>query len=225
MTKSGHASAVPLLLRLPFRPSPATGDLKKRPRWFVPFVILSIACVILFALRYPDTVRTAIDHLPASARSEERRHAADVLNDELMLRSLFLPIRLFMGWSAFSLVLFLSCKAFRPPEGIRFTQFLALEIHAELILLLSPLAAMLGVPQPGGGWLFAPPQDFLLRTLLTTINLVTLWYILVLTAGVSVLCGYGKRKAFLIVAGVWVISVSLNLGVLNQLSQVFHLAF
>jgi hypothetical protein len=215
---------MPLLLRLPFRPSRESGVLKKRPRWFVPFLILSGTCVVLFALRFPDSVRTAVDHLPQSAGAEERQHAAGVLSGELLLQSLFLPVRLFLGWSAFAFALFLSSRAFRPREGIRFTHFLSLEIHAEIILVFSAVAATLRIPRPDAAWLFSPSQDFLLRTLLATINLFTLWYILVLTAGVSVLCGYSKRKAFLIVAGVWVISVSLNLGVLNQLSQVFHFA-
>jgi hypothetical protein len=224
MTNAGHASPVPLLVRFPFRPSLESGVLKKHPRWFVSFLILSVACVVLFALRYQETVRTTIDHLPQSAGTEERRHAADVVSGERLLRSLFLPVRLFTGWALFALVLFLSCKAFRPPEGIRFTQFLALEIHAELILLLSSVAAILRLPQSGEAWLSSQSTDFILRTLLTTINLFTLWYIVALTAGVSVLCGFSKRKAFLIVAGVWVISLCLNLGVLNQLSQVFHFA-
>jgi len=215
---------MPLLVRLPFRPVQGALLLKKRPRWLVPFLLVAAASVVLFALRYPDTLRAAMDHLPPSADAGEKERVSDLLHGQLVQRCLFLPFRLFGGWCAFAFALFLSSKAFRPPEGVRFTQFLALEIHAETILALSSLATTLRIPLPGATWMFSSSQDFLLGTLLTTINLITLWYILVLTAGVSVLCGYSKRKAFLIVAGVWAISVFFNLGVLNLLSQSFHFA-
>jgi Yip1 domain len=212
------------LVRLPVRPIEESRILKRSPRWLVPFLILAAASVIILVFAYPDTVRRAVDHLPPSAGAGDRQRAAELLDGELLQRSVFLPLRLIAGWWIFAFLLYQSARAFRPAEGIRLAQFLSLEIHAEGVLVLSSLVIALGVPLPSLALLFPPSSGFLLRTLLATINLFTLWYILVLTAGVSVLCGYSKRKAFLIVAGVWVISTSLNLGVLNQLSVVFHLA-
>ena len=219
-----------------FRPRVAAAAIKARPRWILVFALLALLSIGLVIATHNQSAQITLSHLPASAAPEDREHVRDILDRGLFSTYSFLPIRLLLGWSGFALLLFSLSTSFKPLEPVRFIQVFTLEVHAEAIAVLAKLVtlavalihgaaqATLSSPPPLSVLSLAPPPgDFVLFSLLSSINMFTLWYVLVLTAGIHVLCGFAKRKAFLIVTGVWALTLCCNLGVLALLRDAFHL--
>jgi hypothetical protein len=69
--------------------------------------------------------------------------------------------------------------------------------------------------------LIDPGVNPYLTALLTSINLTTLWYLLVLITGLSVLCGSRIRTAALAAGVVWASALALNAGILAFLTRVY----
>lgn len=155
------------------------------------------------------------------------------LDLELPAKLAFFPVRLFMGWGTFSLALFYACKAFAPRETIRVRQMLSLEIHTEATSVIASLAALVAAAtKTNAGSVEIPfslagiiggDQSFIVRSLLTSLNIFTLWHIVLLTVGVSVICGFGKTTSTFIVLLVWSLSTIVNLGAMKLLQDQLNL--
>jgi len=68
-----------------------------------------------------------------------------------------------------------------------------------------------------------PRDDFPAIALLNSLNIFTLWYVVVVIVGVSVLTGFRPAKAFLVVFCVWSVSVLFNVAVLTFMRDGLHL--
>jgi predicted RND superfamily exporter protein len=109
----------------------------------------------------------------------------------------------------------------------------SLEIHTEATSVIANLAAMvLAVTNANAGSVAVPfslagfiggDQSFIVSSLLTSLNIFTLWQIVLLTIGVSIVCGFGKTKSTLIVLLVWSLSTMFNLGAMKLLQDQLHL--
>ena len=196
-----------LIILHPFR---AAEKLRLTPRWLVAFLLICAAMVTLRIAWYPRLVEMTITSLPATATAEDRDWARTLLNNEALLRCMFIPVRQIAGMGSFAFLLFLLCRALEPPVQARFKQVLALEVHAEIFNLLGAALAV-GIALLGGN-----------EALLTSTKIFTLWYVVALTAGIVVLFGFSKFKACLLASTAWVISVLFNLFLLESVSTSMH---
>jgi hypothetical protein len=148
--------------------------------------------------------------LPVTATAEDREWARSLMGSELLLRSLFLPLRQIAGMGIFAYVLFTLCMAFDPPVRARFKHLLALEVHAEIFNLLGA-SATLGLALLSSN-----------EALLTSTKIFTLWYVVALTAGIAVFFRFSKGKAFLLASTAWIVSVLFNHFLLESISASMH---
>jgi hypothetical protein len=188
-----------------------------------PFAILALLTVVFYALSFEGHIAEVLRRLPDSADAPAREQAREVLRGDLWREGLFLPYRLALGWGGFAAILLLSGRAFTRDKSTQFRHVLALEIHAELILLFPALALLAGIPVPSLALVFTREgTDSVLLSLLRAANCFTLWYILVLSAGMAVLFRLRVRTAILIVTVCWGMTEFCNAGVLSLLIRSFH---
>jgi hypothetical protein len=215
-------------------PRSATIALQRQPRWVGAFVFLAAGWIATAGAIHPWSVAGTLDRLPASATQEARAAAAAALDAELPIRLAVLPLRLAAGWGAFALVLHFLCRAFAVGSPPTYLQVFALEVHAEAASLLGRVAGLVYCLITGAGsgllvmpWSLGaipfPGIDGIGRTLLGSLNLFTLWYVLVLAAGISVLCSHRPLKALLIVATAWCVSAGWSTAILTFLQHAFFL--
>jgi hypothetical protein len=204
-------------------PRRAAEQLRAQPRWPGAFIIVALLTIILYALNSEGHIAEVLRHLPNSADAATRGEVRESLRGDLWRECLFLPYRLALGWGGFAAILFLSGRAFTRDKSIQFRHVLALEIHAELILVFPALALLAGIPVPSLALAFSgKATDFVLISLLRAANCFTLWYILALSAGMAVLFRLRVRTAILIVAVCWGMTEFCNAGVLSLLIRSFH---
>ena len=120
-------------------------------------------------------------------------------------------------------------------EAIRFSQVFSLEVHSEatsviaslvvtMLTLSNPLMNAGPASMPLSALSFIDPdQSFVVKTLLASLNIFTLWQILILSMGVSLFCGFGRMKSALIVVLAWAFSALFNLGALKLVQDELHL--
>ncbi len=210
-----------------FRPREAALQIAARPRWLGAFLFLSVLSVIISAAGYPHFVQEMLTRLPPSASKEDKEFLVTSLSRELPARLAFLPIRLFLGWGSFALLLFYLAKMFEPKEVIQFRQMLALEVHSEAIGVAAGIVVT-GLLISGIGGISLSLADvwngpLLQETMLRQVSLAALWQILVQGVALSHLCGFGKLRGFLVVALTWAITASLNIGAVQIIIDQFHI--
>jgi hypothetical protein len=210
-------------------------QLNAKPRWLGTFILLSALSISLYILMHPYLVQSTLAHLPQSATPEDKEVVAQTLRNELPLRCAFLPVRLLIGWSTFAFVLFAICKAFTPPEPVRFIKILSLEVHAEVVNLLAQGATLAYLFVRGGdisnatslvpfsAAMFVRADTLVSFSLLNSLNFFTLYYIVFLTMGISVQSGLSRTKSFTVVALNWLTYLLLNVGALELTRHAMNL--
>jgi hypothetical protein len=210
------------LVDILIRPRRAILRIDKDPRWIGAFAVLAALSMLLFALQYEQSSRDVLSHLPATADAADHESVAEAFRMEFWRNLLALPFRLLLGWSAFAFALTISARALSSKGGGRYLKVLALEVHGEAILLVSAALRSIHLPNPSLAMLVASPQSLLLDSLLTSGNFFTLWYLLVLAAGITVLCNVRYRSGLVLVSVVWALAQLLNIGALTLLAAAFH---
>ena len=224
-----------LILPAFFGPRKTSELLKSNPHWLGAFIVLAILSSTCYGLMHLSLVQSTLAHLPSTATDADKQIVRESLNQELPAKLAFFPIRLFIGWSAFSLTLFYTCKAFAPREVVRFSQVFSLEIHSEVTSVIASLVVtVLTLSSPSMATepaaiplsvlnFIGHDQSFIVRSSLMTLNIFTFWQILILSAGVSVFCGFGRIKSAMIVMLAWAFSALFNLGALKLVQDELHL--
>jgi hypothetical protein len=223
-------------LRFVIHPRVVAAQLAAAPRWGAAFLLLAGLTVLLQALSFPALLSATVTHLPASATPEDQRRIADFLSEEFPYRLAVLPFRLLLGWWGTACLMYACLSLVGTSRPVQLVHCFALEVHAETVGVLAGVATLLQhLVVPAGTTVadLAPPLnaaqfagpgiDERLHLLLTSINLFTLWYVVVVGAGISVLCGVRRRKAFLVAAAVWAASTGFATTVLYLLRNAFSL--
>jgi hypothetical protein len=225
-----------LPLRFVIQPGAVAAQLAATPRWGRAFLLLAGLAILLQALLHPAVTAAAVAHLPASATPEDQRQIVCFLAEELPYRLAFLPFRLLLGWWATGWLIFACVSLTGASKPVQIVSCFALEVHAEAVWVLAQAATLIQCLLVPAGKMFAilapplnaaqfagPGIDERLHLLLTSINFFTLWYVLALGAGISVLCGVRKRKAFFVAAAAWAASTGFATTVLYLLRNAFSL--
>lgn len=187
-----------LLLLVLLYPRRAAESMKATPRWIIPFVILAGASVATALLQHPHIVRLTLDHLPASATVEDKLILEQSLNEGLAVRCAFLPIRLLIGWASFALILLYTCKAWSTSGTVRIRQVFCLEVAAEGVMVLGQISSLIypngdnesfvRIPF-GADMLLSLSHDVVLQMTWNSVNIFSIWYIVILTLGISIFYG------------------------------------
>jgi hypothetical protein len=223
------------LLHILFDPEAASRRFLVSRGWIAPFTVLAIGHLALLLISQASTGNAAIAHLPPSATPAEREAVRSMLTADLAPRVLMLPVRLLTGWFAFSMLLSWLVASARPERSVSVQRLFVLEVHAEVVLLLGAFASAL-IPALGVRsvdlarmapvWSLAhywPGVSMPVFFLLRAANIFTLWYAVILTAGIHVLSNLPYRTSVSIAAGACTIGALFDAGILSLLIEQLHL--
>jgi hypothetical protein len=210
---------MPTFLLILVHPIRTARRLQEAPRWLGTFLLIAAGLVALRFASQAHLVEATVSALPATVTEADRNWARSYLDSELLLRCLFLPLRQLAGMGLFAFMLYALCVAFDPPIRARFKQLFALEIHAELFNLLGALVSLVTTLLASNG----DPGSPEMFALLTTPKIFTLWYVVVLAAGILTLFGYSRLKAGLLASTAWFVSVLFNAYLLQSVSASMHI--
>jgi len=221
------------------RPRAAVEEIRRSPSWLLSFGVLALLCIVVVVWAHRGIVEFTLAKLPPSTTLADKEEMKEYLDGRLAVTAAFLPVRLVTGWMSFALILYYTCMAWTSHRSVRFVHVLALEVHAEAALVAGrvagAVAAMVrGAPSTSAGlhspyrvpfgidMLFPSSSDFAVAAFLNSLNVFAVWYIFLLTMGISGLYGIRVWKVALTAVGLWLLVALCNAVVLHALRDAFQ---
>jgi hypothetical protein len=206
-------------------PSRTAIGLNNRPRWIFPFCILALVSTAEAFLTTRDAAHLAAAKLLGKFSDEYVASTLKMIGTVQTLGALFTPAALLLKWAVVSALIYISVVLLGAGDP-RFKRIFVIVVHAEIILILMSLANILLLHLRGpvdirevtdlqalvglDVFLNNRSSDPPLFVLLNSFNVFSLWYITLLTIGISVVAGLGRFKACVATTGVWILGVLLQ---------------
>lgn len=228
MEDSSFARVVSVL----FNPAQTFAAIRERPTWLVPFVLLiavSLTGAFLVSQKV-DWVEVAEETLAAQNRpmsESEREQAIDAMEKFMPVSTLIGPL---MAWPVFTLLTALVCLVGINALGgqLSYKQSFSTVVHSTMPQLLAGLLTIpvvLGRPSftffelQGGSFLKSNLGAFAteetpgaLRALMGSIDLFTLWGVVLLSLGLAIVGRLSKGASAAVAIGVWVLWTLILVG-------------
>jgi len=208
-----------------FAPSKAFTDLRRNASWWAPFLIIAIVAVLFVVVvdqkvGFPKVAenliqlqpKTAekIDNMPADQRQKIMQQQATITK----AISYGFPIIGLIVYAVFAAVL-LGTLRFVSGADLKYKTLFALIVYTRLPQVLSPLLAILsllaGVSGDGfnlqnpvatnPGYFIGPDGSAALRSLLTPLDVLSFWSLILTAIGISCISKVKRGTAFAVVFG------------------------
>jgi len=140
------------------------------------------------------------------------------------------PINLGVAIAVFSYVLYLICSVSKPVSLPGWKHFLAVVVWSNWILVMEravsliirfvvgPLYpnASLALTQPLGlGMINLSSSEPGLLYALNAVNVFSVWYVLLVSLGISILCGFSRLKGLLEATSIWLLGIFLSAAIMR----------
>ena len=208
-----------------FAPSKAFTDLRRNARWWAPFLIIAVVSwtfiyVVDQKVGFRKVVENLIQLQPKQADRIDRLPAAQ--RDKVMAQQVTLtkiisyatPVIVLILYAVFAGVLY-ATLTFGMGADIKYKTLFALIVYTKLPELLMPLLAILsllaGVSGDGfnlqnpvatnPGYFIDPSGSAVLRALLTPLDVLTIWTLVLTAIGIACISKVKRGTAFAVVLG------------------------
>jgi Yip1 domain len=214
-----------------FAPSKAFTDLRRSASWWAPFLIIAIVSLLFVyvvdqKVGYRKVTENLIqlqpkqaermDSMPADQRQRIMQQQASITK----IISYAIPLFALAIYAVFAGVLFATLK-FGASADIKYGALFALIVYTRLPellrALLSILSLLAGVSSDGfniqnpvatnPGYFIGPDGSAVLRTLLTPLDVITIWTLILTAIGISCISNVKRGTAYAVVFGWFVIVV------------------
>jgi hypothetical protein len=206
------------LVDLMIHPSRVFKRLKDHPSWVMSFAALTIVSMVLEWLSFGTALQTAVSGLPQRATPEMIQDAVAYLEGRRFVNILLTPLKLWVIIAIFSYLIYLVCSVSKPISLPRWKHFFAVVVWSYWVLIVGEALSLvthsvvgpfssnagLAFTQPLGlGMIKISSSDPGLLYALNAANVFSIWYLLVVSLGVSILCGFSRVKGILATTFVW----------------------
>lgn len=220
-----------------FSPSKAFTDLRRNASWWAPFLIIAVVSVMFVyvvdqKVGFTKVVENIIQLQPKQAEKldnmppDQRQKAVQLQATITKGISYAFPIVGLIFYAVFAGVLLATLKLGAGAE-VKFKALFALIVYTRLPQILSPLLAILsllaGVSSDGfnlqnpvatnPGYFIGPDGSAVLRALLTPLDALSLWSLILTAIGITCISKVKRSTAFAVVFGwfvvVWLVRVGL----------------
>lgn len=206
-------------------PSRFFSQLKDHHSWVMCFAALAVIGMGLDWLSFGAALQTSLTQLPQRATPEMLQDAGTHLEGRRFINTLFVPIKLGVAIAVFSYVLYFVCSISKPVALPGLKHFLAVVVWSNWIMMIEKAFALvvrssIGPVNSNAGLAFGQPlglgivnlssSDPGLLYALNALNVFSVWYLLLVSVGISILCGFGRLKAALRTTPVWLFGILLS---------------
>lgn len=200
--------------------------LKKQPRWFLAFVIISSVSIVAAWLLLPLSETVLVSMIGDKLDAEQARWIVSATHRLEYLSLILRPLILLIRWLIIASVVHFLSILLSTAWHVRFTSVYAVVVHSEVILLLMVVVNLVILYASGPDsmksamdlqaivglefFLTDSSKNPALFTVLNSINLFSVWYVATLAIGTSVLTGFSKLKSSIISSTVWLLGVGVQ---------------
>ena len=214
-------------------PTEVFQNIKTAPKWLITFMFICFVSLVYGFIMLPFTQKIMEGTFLSKMSEEQVQLVTSTISRYRVFSMLLIPMTFLIKWLFIALFLYLGAILF-DAEQPNFKSIYASVVHAELILLLMATINLIfllikGIDAINNitdlqtiiGLDFAiadKSQNVLLFNFLNNYNIFSIWYIIVLTTGISVICQLKKWKSAVLVSSVWFLSIGIQFafGLLSQ---------
>jgi hypothetical protein len=213
------------LVDLIIHPSRVFKRLKDHPSWVMSFVALAIVSMLFEWFSFGAALQTAVGGLPPRATPEMIQDATAYLEGYRLINLLLSPLKLWAIIAIFSYVVYLVCSVSKSISLPHWKHFFAVVVRSYWILIVGEALSLVtrsvvGHFSPNAGLVFPQPlglgmikissSDPGLLYALNAANVFSIWYLLLVSLGVSILSGFSRVKGILTATLVWLFGIVLS---------------
>lgn len=221
-----------------FDPFNLFGRLNARPNWLIPFIIVALAGVVSIFLMSPVVTHVMVRQIPEGVSAETQEQLVSMFKVSRYYGILVSPLLLIIKWSISAFLLFSVSVLFG--ADITYRKVLALLGHASIITALDNLLSI-GIVYMRGidtiksmddvqstvlslNHILGPTGQPVMRVVLESINVLTVWYMIVLVLGMASLTQVSRKQSAVIVGLVWAMQTMFVIGMAMIFSHVGSVA-
>jgi hypothetical protein len=214
------------IFKLFISPTKYFEELNEQPKWLAVFIIIALLSIVEAYLLLPFKQEVLLSSLSEKVGVERAQETLSVANQFVLIGLLFIPIPLAIKLVAITTIIFYSAILFNA-QNPNFKKLFTVTVHAEVIFLLMGIANIIGLEFNGVNSLRnhsiwqtivglddvfkdSPPNIYL-STILNSFNLFSIWYLVVLTIGVSVSSRLERWKSSIMVSLLWTLGISFQI--------------
>ncbi|MBN1396528.1 MAG: YIP1 family protein [Bacteroidetes bacterium] len=209
-------------------PTDVFENIKKTPKWPVAFLIICAVSLICGYFMLPFIQKIMEETFTVKMSEEQAQKVASTTSRYRMFMRLLIPITFLLKWLFISSFLYLGAILFDAQKN-NFKTLYAVVVYSEFILALMGIINVLLILIKGVDavsnltdlhtiigldfFLADKSQNVLLFNFLNNFNVFSVWYVVVLTIGMSVICQLKKWKSAVLVTSVWFWGVGFQFAV------------
>jgi len=211
-------------------PTEVFADTNQVPRWRAPFALLVASSVVIGWFMIPaitEPLRRVYAHSFGESAAETT--VSTMMRYFLLLEILVEPMFKLLRWIVFAGVLYLLVLTVTRDRRKLFSRLFAITAYSESIFVLMSTLTVLIIYARGldhiegssdltvfkGLDFFFPGEpsaNLALTTLLTNVNIFSVWYIITVSAGIRLITGLNRFEAVGFATIAWLIWITLSIG-------------
>jgi hypothetical protein len=206
-------------------PAEVFQTIKNKPKWVLVFTVVVAAYAFCgFCLR-PYSQKIMIETLSAKLSDDQLRQAISLSERFQYIGLMFVPIPFFVKGLFVSAFLYFGAVLINAQQ-LQFKTVFAVVVYAELILVFMSILNILLLQLKGVDsvhtvldlqaiigldcFLADKPRHMALFTLFNSFNVFSVWYVVTLSTGMSVVGALVKWKSVTLVSSVWLLGVAVQ---------------
>jgi hypothetical protein len=203
-------------------PTEAFQTIKDKPKWLLAFVVIVVVYAVCGFYLLPYSQKITIETLSAKLSDDQVQQAISLSERFRYVGLLLVPLPLFVKWLFVSAFLYFGAVIMNA-QPLPFKTVFAVAVYAELILVLMSIFNMLLLQLKGveavhtvtdlqavvglDCFLTDKLHHITLFALLSNFNVFSIWYIVTLSIGISIIGSLAKWKSVVLVCTVWLLGV------------------
>jgi hypothetical protein len=210
-------------------PREAFVNLKVRPRWFMAFFMIALVLLGIAWLTQPFSEQLAYRLLSEKFAEQQVQQMLASAQRFQYVGLILAPFLLLLRWLIISAFLYFASELLGAPNTTEFKTVYAVTVYSEIILVLMGVINLLLLYNKGIDVvqnvadlqavvgldiLFADTaKNLSLFTFFNNINIFSIWYVVVLTIGISVVTNFSKLKSGILVTTIWLLGVGFQVAI------------
>ncbi len=221
-----------------FDPFNLFGRLNARPNWLIPFLIVAAAGVLSIFLMSPVMMHIVERQIPEGLSAEAQAQMISMIKVSRYHGIVASPLLLIVKWSISAFLLFSISVLFG--ADITYRKVLSLLGHASIITALDNLLSIVVLYMRGIdtiksmediqstvlslNHILGSSGHPVMRVFLESVNVLTVWYMIVLALGMASMTQVSRKQSAVIVGLVWAMHTIFLMGVATIFSHASSVA-
>lgn len=203
-------------------PSDAFTSLKQQPRWFIAFIVIGSFTILIAFLLHPFSQHLMHSLLSVQYEDHEIERILNTAQRFTYIGYIFNPVILLLRWLIVAALLYFIAVLLNA-ENLTYKSIYASVVYAEIVFVVMGILNVIVLYFKGVDTVTHPihlqaiaGMDILMRNptdnmplfiFLNNINIFSVWYLVILKIGLSIMTRFSKLKSALIVTFVWLLTV------------------